>query len=82
MNEQIERDELLGLYSDMFKDANGFRPTGCLWPDALSNEEIQAKLDNLQEDIRRQIEEERYAEEEEAFAGRPLRWGPFGYFRK
>jgi hypothetical protein len=71
MNEQIERSELLSLYSDVFKDANGFRPRGILWPDSLTNEEIQAKLEDLHDSVRRQIEddlleEERYQEEQDA----------------
>ena len=42
----------------MFKDVNGFRPTGCLFPSECTEEEIQAKLDALQVTLEEQLAEE------------------------
>ena len=48
-------------YSDFFKDANGFRPRGILWDQwmAKSPAEKQKEWDYLQEEIVRQIEEDK-----------------------
>jgi len=48
-------------YSDHFKDANGFRPRGILWDQwmAQSPAEKQKEWDRLQEEIVRQIEEDK-----------------------
>jgi hypothetical protein len=43
MNQASDKAAALSEYSDAFKDANGFRPRGILWPDSLTVEQIEAK---------------------------------------
>lgn len=61
MRELTELEELQGFYSDMFKDAYGFRPRG-MTPDTV--EEIRAELDDLQDEVDRILEEERQERKE------------------
>jgi hypothetical protein len=64
-NETSDRDMLLSIYSDMFKDANGFRPRGRLFPSHLSTAELETALEGLQVSIHQQelaeLEEEKIA---------------------
>ena len=55
------KDELMSMFSDMFKDVNGFRPRGIIWDqaDALTVEELSAKLERMSDMIREQIERDR-----------------------
>jgi len=62
-NNSSDRDILLSIYSDVHKDVYGFRPRGAAFPSDLSDEEIQAKLDDLQARLDAEMEEERYEEE-------------------
>ena len=57
-NSKEAREVLLSIYSDVHKDVFGFRPRGAAFPDDLSDEEIQAKLDDLQERLEEQLLEE------------------------
>ncbi len=61
--ERSERSIALGEFSDVFKESRGFRPTGCLWPVMQTTKEIWALVDSLRDEIRAEIEEERYQEE-------------------
>jgi hypothetical protein len=63
-----EREELLSLYSDMHKDAYGFRPREWQWPelDSMSIEQLKVELDKLQGDVESAIAQE--AAEEQAAA--------------
>lgn len=63
MKHDDERETLLSIYSDVFKDVHGYRPRGSLFPSDLSNEEIEAKLSELERELSEQIQEERYQEE-------------------
>lgn len=49
MNIQNERDELLSMYSDVHKDAYGFRPREAAWAEvrAMSLDELRAEMDYL-----------------------------------
>ena len=51
-----EHEQLLGLYSDMYKDAYGVRPQG--YSD-LTVEQLKHLIDALEQVIIEQIEEER-----------------------
>lgn len=51
-----EHEQLLGLYSDMYKDAYGVRPQG--YSD-LTVEQLKHLIDRLEQVIIEQIEEER-----------------------
>ena len=53
-----EHEQLLGLYSDMYKDAYGVRPRGYWLPD-LTVEQLKHLIDALEQVIIEQIEEER-----------------------
>lgn len=57
-SQSSDRDILLSIFSDVFKDVNGFRPTGILFPSDLSDDEIQAELDTLQAKLDSQLAEE------------------------
>lgn len=50
-HESTDRDILLSIYSDVYKDVYGIRPRGGAFPSDLSDEEIQAKLDDLQAEL-------------------------------
>lgn len=60
----LDRDELLSIYSDTFKDANGIRPRGILFPHDKSDAEIASMIDELEAEIR---EEEQYQEEKSLY---------------
>jgi len=51
-----ERDILLSIYSDVYKDVHGIRPRGAAFPSNLSDEEIQAKLDELDKQLQEELE--------------------------
>jgi hypothetical protein len=56
----IDREELLSIYSDTFKDAHGIRPRGILFPSDKSDAEIASMIEELEQEIR---EEDEYQEE-------------------
>lgn len=56
--ESNERDILLSIYSDVYKDVHGFRPRGSAFPSNLSNEEIEARLEALEDDLGAILENE------------------------
>jgi hypothetical protein len=58
------RDELAQIYSDMYKDAHGFRPR-IDWRN-MTEAELEAACDALQPEIEKSIEEERAAQDEAA----------------
>jgi len=64
---EADRQELLSIYSDVFKDANGFRPRGILWPADATVAELEAKLEALHADIQAQLDEDQYQEEKTLF---------------
>jgi hypothetical protein len=49
----LSHDELLYIYSDLHKDARGFRPTQdqWTWVRALTSDQLQRHCDSLQQDI-------------------------------
>jgi protein-arginine kinase activator protein McsA len=61
--QQLARETLLSIYSDVWKDLHGVRPRGSLFPSELSYEEIEAKLSKLEAELHAKIEEERYQED-------------------
>lgn len=71
-SEYSERDEMESVYSDMYKELNGVRPRRDL--SHLSDEDLQAMIDDMQADIDMSIEDNRWedkvfgaeAEKEEA----------------
>ena len=55
MNQASDKAAALSEYSDAFKDANGFRPRGILFPDGLTVEAIEAKTLVLYREIAAQM---------------------------
>ena len=53
------RQDLISMHSDMFKDANGFRPRSMYNWEMISNEEIESMLDSLSAEVSKQIDEEK-----------------------
>lgn len=55
------KDELMGIFSDMYKDINGFRPRGMVWEQAddLTTEELSDKLSRMSDMIGEQIDRDR-----------------------
>lgn len=62
-----ERDELLQMYSDVHKDAYGFRPRDYDRVKALSLDELRAEMDYLGKVAMEEYEREQAAEKEAAF---------------
>lgn len=54
------KDELMGIYSDMFKDINGFRPRGMIWERAadMDVEELKAEMQRMSDEIGEIVERE------------------------
>lgn len=55
--EMSYKDELLGIYSDMYKDINGFRPRG-MGVEELSVEELKAEMQRMSDEIGEIVERE------------------------
>jgi len=51
MKQISDKEMALCIYSDVFKEANGFRPRGSLVPSHLTVEEIEAKIEALSYEI-------------------------------
>ena len=56
--EMTPRQELISMYSDMHKDAYGFRPRGVNY-DKFTDAELEAKLDSFEKVIETNIAEEK-----------------------
>jgi len=65
MNYESYKDELCAIYSDAFKDLNGFRPRGVLFERfaALDEEAMEAELLELSGRIEEEVRRERKAKE-------------------
>ncbi len=63
-HEATDREVLLSIYSDVYKDVYGCRPRGILSASALTDEEIEAKLAVLEAELQVQLDEEHYQEEQ------------------
>lgn len=59
--EMSYKDELLGIYSDMYKDLNGFRPRGGAFDHVndMDVEELKALMHRMSDMIGEQIDRER-----------------------
>lgn len=68
MNERTDREILLSMYSDVHKDAYGFRPRDWDRVQALSDAEIQAECDELGEIAMEEFEREEANERASAAA--------------
>ena len=60
MTERTEREELLNILSDVFKDANGFRPRGMFSDYSVA--QLRAELDRLSAKVEESINAERQLE--------------------
>lgn len=61
----VVRESLMGMISDMHKDAYGFRPSGDMYGRLreMSDAELDAMVNNLQRDINESIDREKIAED-------------------
>lgn len=53
----IDRNEQLSIYSDLYKDARGFRPTKDM--SDVTNEQLQTMIDEMQKEVNEVIEQEK-----------------------
>lgn len=70
INTTTTRNDMdMSIFSDVYKDAYGFRPRGLAWEEALhmSEEEFQAELDSLVAYWKAEEGEESFVEDEGTF---------------
>lgn len=75
------KDELMGIYNDMHKDAHGFRPRGILWEQAndMTVEELTVELRRLEAIIVEDMEREKAYKNEHMAAIAAAEADPNGY---
>lgn len=61
--QESKREQMEDLFSDMYKELNGFRPRRDL--SHMSDEQLQFQIDEMQSDINKSIEDDDYDAEEE-----------------